>query len=125
MAHQTSLQQHGGAVCTRMHTGNARRKKGRQFMCTCIRMKRERDEWTYIGKTVVDQANLNAKQEPFSGVNNWLAANCVFSRVTQWVEVKLMHICACVCGVVGMCAGGVPGVFKTMGFQHSEKTLSH
>lgn len=54
---------------------------------------------------VVDQANLNAKQEPFSGVNNWLAADCLFSRATQGVRIKLMDMCVCVLCVF-VCVGG-------------------
>lgn len=41
---------------------------------------------------VVDQANLNAKQEPFSRVNNWLAADRLFSRATRWVDIKLKRM---------------------------------
>lgn len=66
---------------------------------------------------VVDQANLNAKQEPFSRVNNWLAADCLFSRATQRMHIKLMCMrCVFVCG-------GVLCIFKT--FQHSEKNLRY
>lgn len=55
---------------------------------------------------VVDQANLNAKQEPFSGVNNWLAADCLFSRATQRVHIKLMDVYVRACFVCLYMGGG-------------------
>lgn len=57
---------------------------------------------------VVDQANLNAKQEPFSGVNNWLDADCLLSRATQRVHIKLMDTCVRACFVC-LCMGGGGG----------------
>lgn len=55
---------------------------------------------------VVDQANLNAKQEPFSGVNNGLAADCLFSRATQRVHIKLMDVYVRACFVCLYMGGG-------------------
>lgn len=55
---------------------------------------------------VVDQANLNAKQESVSGVNYWLAADCLFSRGTQRGGQKIdvrVSVCVCVCWG---CGGG-------------------
>lgn len=70
---------------------------------------------------VVDQANLNAKQEPFSRVNNRLAADCLFSRATQWgvggghkIDVHELRVCV---------REGVLCIFKT--FQHREKNLRY